>query len=93
MIDFFIGLGIIVCPIWWAISLYVQKWKKDNPGKPVFERVECSGDSCSSYPEESQSLLTPTSQDAKWLAPGGATSDYYSYHSQRDEDSRRWDES
>ena len=87
-----LGIAIVGGLAWWGISAYIKKWKLNNPGKPVFERVEYSCD-CSSYPEVPHSLLTPSPQDDKWLAPGGATSDYYSYHSQRDEDSRRWNES
>ena len=90
MSDFFIGLGIIICPIWWVVSLYVKKWKTDNPGKPVFEWVEPTtrNTALDSDFEDKSPIFTSDLANDKWLSPGGITTDYYSYSSQRDEDSR-----
>jgi hypothetical protein len=87
------GIGIIVGAVWWIISSYIKKWKSDNPGKPVFEWVELKDGAGDSYSKSSSSMYTsdPSADSStdKWLSPGGITTEYYSYYSQADEDSRR----
>lgn len=83
-----VGVGYIVGVIWIVLRCYINKWKRDNPGKPVFEWKDQQDGSEDSYFETTQNMFTSDPQD-KWLSPGGVTTEYYSYYSQADDDFRR----
>lgn len=81
-----IGLSYIVGIIWMVAKLYTYRWKLKNPGKPAFRWTDRVGNSCSG---SNDPMFTSDSSSDKWLSPGGITTEYYSYHSQADQDFQR----
>ena len=81
--------ALIIGTIWLAGKWYINRWKLNNPGKPVFERIVVDSVGSDMGEEPSSSGAASSSPGNNWLAPGGITTDYYSYSSRASDDFAR----